>query len=140
MDPITISAIFGIGGKIIDKLFPDPEQRAKAQLEMLNMQQAGEFKMFEVLGQSDTNQTSINIEEAKSDSLFKSGWRPYIGWVCGGGFSYQLLFRPIFSWFAENMWHWTAMPSLEMETLMTLTFGVLGLGAYRTYEKTRGIK
>jgi len=140
MDPITISAIFGIGGKIIDKLFPDPEQRAKAQLELLNMQQAGEFKMFEVLGQSDTNQTSINIEEAKSDSLFKSGWRPYIGWVCGGGFSYQLLFRPIFSWLAENLWGWAPMPGLEMETLMTLTFGVLGLGAYRTYEKTRGIK
>lgn len=140
MDPVTLSAIFGIGGKIIDKLFPDPEQRAKAQIEMLKMHQEGEFKTFEMLGQSDANQTSINLEEAKSDSLFKSGWRPYIGWVCGGGFTYQLLFRPIFSWVAQNAWNWQPMPSLEMETLMTLTFGVLGLGAYRTYEKTKGVK
>lgn len=140
MDPVTLSAIFGIGGKIIDKLFPDPEQKAKAHLELLQMQQAGEFKTFEVLSQSDKNQTAVNIEEAKSDSLFKSGWRPYIGWVCGGALSYQMLFRPVFSWVAKNAWAWESMPSLEMESLMTLLFGMLGLGAYRTFEKTRGVR
>ena len=75
-----------------------------------------------------------------TDSLFKSGWRPYIGWVCGCGFFYQLLIRPILSWLAQNLWQWSPMPGLEMETLMSLTFGVLGLGAYRTYEKAKGIK
>ena len=42
MDPITISGIFGIGGKLIDKLFPNPEDKAKAQLELLRLQQSGE--------------------------------------------------------------------------------------------------
>ena len=35
MDPLTLSGIFSIGGKLIDKIFPDPEQKAKAQLELL---------------------------------------------------------------------------------------------------------
>lgn len=140
MDPMTMSAIFGIGGKIIDRLFPDPEQKAKAELELVKMQAEGQFKMYEMLGQSDNNQTDVNVEEAKSDSIFKSGWRPYIGWVCGGALSYQMLFRPIFSWVAKNAWAWESMPSLEMESLMSLMFGILGLGAYRTFEKTRGAR
>lgn len=137
MDPITISSIFAIGGKLIDKLFPDPEQKAKAHMELLKLQQDGEFKMFDVLSQSDKNQSDVNLEEARSESLFKSGWRPAIGWVCVGGLAYQVVFRPLLTWVAHNAWGWDAPPSLEMDSLMTLLFGMLGLGAYRTYEKTR---
>ena len=47
MDPITITSLFTIGSKIIDKIFPDPEQKAKAQLELLQMQQNGELSMVQ---------------------------------------------------------------------------------------------
>jgi hypothetical protein len=47
------------------------------------------------------------------------------------------MFRPIVGWVMSNWLHWTAPPSLEMETLLTLLFGMLGLGAYRTYERVR---
>lgn len=69
MDPITISSIFGIGGKIIDKLFPDPEQRAKAQLELLKMQQQGELDEVKV-------QLSAIIAEAQSPDPWTSRARP----------------------------------------------------------------
>lgn len=38
-----IGAILDIGGKLIDRFFPDPEQKAKAQLELMKMQQEGEL-------------------------------------------------------------------------------------------------
>ena len=69
MDPITISGIFGIGGKLIDKLFPDPEQRAKAQLELMKMQQAGELDEVKV-------QLSAIIAEAQSSDPWTSRARP----------------------------------------------------------------
>ena len=65
-DPVT--AALDIGGKLIDKLWPDPAQRDAAKLRLLELQQAGELA-----------QISVNQEEAKSSSLFVSGWRPSIG-------------------------------------------------------------
>ena len=69
MDPITISAIFGIGGKIIDKLFPDPEQRAKAQLELLKLQHDGELESVKI-------QLSAIMAEAQSADPWTSRARP----------------------------------------------------------------
>lgn len=135
---LGIDDAVAVGLKLIDKWFPTQQEKDKAKLDLLQMQQNGEFKMFDVLTASDKGQTDINLEEAKSESLFKSGWRPYIGWVCGGGFTYQLIFRPMVAWITQNLWGWTPPPSLEIETLTTLTFGLLGLGAYRTFEKVKG--
>lgn len=69
MDPITLTSIFSIGGKLIDKLFPDPEQRAKAQLELLKMQQDGELDSVKV-------QLSAIIAEAQSSDPWTSRARP----------------------------------------------------------------
>jgi len=40
---LGLDALLGIGGKLIDKLIPDPEQKAKAQLELAKMAQDGEL-------------------------------------------------------------------------------------------------
>jgi len=69
MDPLTLSSIFGIGGKLIDKLFPDPEQKAKAQLELLKMQQQGDLDEIKV-------QLSAIIAEAQSPDPWTSRARP----------------------------------------------------------------
>ena len=69
MDPLTISGLFGIGGKLIDKLFPDPEQKAKAQLELLRMQQAGELDEMKT-------QLSAIIADAQSQDPWTSRARP----------------------------------------------------------------
>ena len=37
-----IDSILSVGMKLVDKFFPDPEQKAKAQLELMQMQQNGE--------------------------------------------------------------------------------------------------
>lgn len=128
MDPLTLITI---GSKLIDKFFPDKEAADKAKLSLLEMQQKGELKELEVLSASDAGQVSINVEEAKSDDLFKSGWRPFIGWMCGAGLGYQFLFYPVaIAWIPK-------IQQLDMGTLVTLLFGMLGLGAYRTMEKMK---
>lgn len=69
VDPITLSGIFGIGTKIIDKLFPDPADKARAQLELLQMQQTGELDAVKV-------QLSAIIAEAQSADAWTSRARP----------------------------------------------------------------
>jgi hypothetical protein len=89
---------------------------------------------------ADAAQVDLNKIEAASTSFWKSGWRPGVGWVCVSGLAYQFLFRTIIPWLVQvcgaNV---PAMPELQMDTLMTLLFGILGLGAMRTVEKANGV-
>ncbi len=138
MNPLLVGGIFDLAGKVFDKLFPNPEEKAKAQLELFKLQQEGAFKELEAELQLSKGQLEINKAEAESPDLFRGGWRPFIGWVCGFGLMYQFLLRPILTFIlmvAETKVQ--ALPTLELETLMTLLFGILGLGAYRTIEKIR---
>jgi len=130
MNPLFLGPLVDLVGKISDKVWPDPAKKIEAQTALLQMQQSGELAMLEKLGQSDNAQVEVNKIEAASDSSFKSGWRPALGWVCVAGFSYQLLARPflIGAGFA-------GFPDLDMPTLSALTFGMLGLAGYRTVEK-----
>lgn len=141
MDPLLLGTLIGIGKDLIDRVFPDKDkqaaERASAELELLKLTQTERIqdKANEVaiaLGQNEVNKV-----EAGSDGLFRGGWRPFVGWVCGTGLAYQMVFRPIFGWAGQNFYGWVLPPSLELDTLLTLLFGMLGLGAYRTYEKIK---
>jgi hypothetical protein len=59
-----------------------------------------------------------------------------VGWVCVSALAYQMVFRPLLAWLS-SVYSWMPPPSLELDTLLTLLFAILGLGAYRTYEKTK---
>ena len=124
---------------IIDKVIPDPAQRDKAKLGVLTLQQNGQLEELKATIQLALAQAQLDNTEASSPSLFKSGWRPFIGWTCGGGLFYQFIFRPIGGWIIENWVHWPLPPSLDLTTLMPLLFGMLGLGAMRTVEKIKGV-
>lgn len=132
----------GLGGKIADIIGSRIENKqiaAQTQLEIEKAigerSHAIEMALIERDSQIAAAQSATNQIEAASDSLFKSGWRPAIGWVCVSALAYQMVFRPLLAW-ASSVWLWMPPPSLEMDTLLTLLFAILGLGAYRTYEKT----
>lgn len=126
LDPIT--AALDMGGKLIDRLWPDPTEAARAKLELFKLQQSGELAQI-------TGQMAINQEEAKSASVFVSGWRPAIGWICGAALAYQYIVRPIVSWGVIAAGHpLPPMPGLD-ENLWQLLLGMLGLGGLRTFEK-----
>ena len=126
--------------KVIDKLIPDPQAKAQAQLDLLKLQQAGEFKELDADLALKLEQIKVNAIEAQSPDFFRGGWRPFVGWVCGTGLAVQFLVAPLASWAAALYGHAIAFPSLDMGTLMTLLGGLLGLGGMRTAEKLQGIK
>lgn len=132
LDPL--STLLEIGGKVVDKLWPDPAQRDAAKLELLKMQQSGELAQLANETILMQMQADINKIEAASSSIFVSGWRPFIGWICGSGLCYQFLVYPILvAWVPK-------ITQLDMGTLVTLLAGMLGFGAMRTTEKLQVLK
>lgn len=136
---MNVLDIFTIGSKILDRVLPDPAQRAAAALEMFRAQQAGEFKELDNQLQRDLSQVDVNKTEAASTSLLVSGWRPAIGWICGAGLCVQFLVGPLCTWGAALTGHPIVFPQLDMGTLLTLLGGMLGLGSLRTLEKVKGV-
>ena len=130
LDPI--SALLDVGSKVIDRVWPDPAQAASAKLELMKLQQSGE--LAQIAGQMD-----INKAEATNPSLFVSGWRPGIGWVCGAGFAVQFVVGPLAEWGSTIYGHPVKFPQMDMGTMMPLLLGMLGLGGMRTAEKIQGV-
>ena len=77
-------------------------------------------------------QTAINEMEAKHRTIFVAGWRPFIGWVCGFALAYNFVLRDLLVWWVGQD---QVPPALQMEHLMTVLVGMLGLGGMRTFEK-----
>jgi hypothetical protein len=126
LDPVT--ALFEVGSKVLDRVLPDPAQQAAAKLELMKLQQNGELAQI-------TGQMEINKVEAASSSLFVSGWRPSIGWICGAGFAVQFVIGPLAEWGAALAGHPVKFPQMDTGTMMPLLLGMLGLGGLRTAEK-----
>lgn len=122
-----------IGMKLLDRVLPDPAQKSQAQLELLKLSQAGEFKQMDADLQLALAQVEVDKTEAQM-SGFKGGWRPLCGYVCVTGLAYQFLLQPLLAW-ASGIYHWTPPPVLDLGSLLTLLMGMLGLGTMRTYEK-----
>ena len=138
MNPLLLKGAIDFGKGLIDRFLPDPAQKAAAELELARMEQTGELAKLASATDLAKLQIQTNIEEAKNANWFVSGWRPAVGWTCAGGLFYQVIARPILGWVMQNLFGWTLPPQLEMDTLMTVLFGMLGLGAYRTVEKVKG--
>ena len=136
MTPI-LGGILDAGLKILDKVIPDPAAKAAAQLELLKLQQAGEFKALEADLQLALAQTTITEVEAAAPDVFRGGWRPAAGWVCVAGLAYQFLFQPLAAW-SGGIHGWAPPPVLDLGDLYGLLFGMLGLGAYRSFERLKG--
>jgi hypothetical protein len=126
LDPVT--ALFEVGSKVLDRVLPDPAQQAAAKLELMKLQQNGELAQI-------TGQMDINKAEAASSSLFVSGWRPSVGWVCSAGFAVQFVIGPMAEWGAALAGHHVKFPQMDTGTMMPLLLGMLGLGGLRTAEK-----
>lgn len=130
---IPVLSILEIGAKLLDKVIPDKEAREKAQAELIRAAQDQDFQLA-------LAQIKVNEEEAKSDSLFKSGWRPFVGWTCSTSFALHFVIFPIINFFIVALGYKEVVISFDMVTLTTTLGGLLGIGGLRTYEKIKGIK
>ena len=73
---IPILDILGIGMKVLDKFFPDPEQKAKAQLELMQMQQNGELAKMQADMAEQQELTKRHTADMASDSWLSKNIRP----------------------------------------------------------------
>lgn len=131
---MSIIPLFDAITPVINKVLnfiPDPQQKLEAQQSLLN-----------TIHQWDADQTAINVEEAKSESIFVSGWRPFIGWVCGLAFAYKFIIQPflIFGLVAYgSTFDYKQLPTLDWSELSMVLMGLLGLGGLRSIEKVKGV-
>ncbi len=81
-------------------------------------------------------QVELNKIEAGHRTMFVAGWRPFIGWTCGIALAYNYIARDLLAWAVTASGSTMALPpALQMEHLMTILLGMLGLGGMRTVEK-----
>ena len=131
--PILIEPL----SRLLDKLIPDPDARARAQAELLKSEREAELETLRLALSADQSQMNINAQEAAHPDLFVSGWRPFIGWVCGVAFCYHFVLQPLLAFIISNSGHQVVLPVFDMEELSTVLMGMLGLGGLRTIEKVR---
>jgi len=87
-----LGAVLSIGEKLIDKFFPDPEQKAKAQLELLQMQQDGDFKKIEADIVEAQELSKRQQADMTSDSWLSKNIRPMtLIFILGGYFVFAMM-------------------------------------------------
>lgn len=139
MNPMLLGPLARIVEEIIDRVIPDREGRAKAKQELEMEMLKRRTEIIEAAKSSDAGQVEINKIEAADPSLFKSGWRPAMGWVGVFALSYQFVLRPFLTWLSPELGLVNPPPVLDLGDLLTLLAGMLGLGTLRTVEKTKGV-
>jgi hypothetical protein len=125
-----IAALLPLIGDILDRVLPDDKSKEQAKLEMAKMALESRTIELNAIRDVDVAQAQVNAAEASTD-LFRGGWRPFIGWVSGVGLAYQFVAYPMLNGYYPQL------TPLDTESLMWLITGMLGLGAYRTFEKVK---
>jgi hypothetical protein len=82
-------------------------------------------------------QIKVNAIEAQSDNIFKSGWRPSVGWICSIAFALHFVIFPLLNWFLMLCKQQPILVPFHMDTLLTVLLGLLGMGTLRTVEKMK---
>lgn len=131
MNPLLIAPVLEIGKGLIDRLFPDPQEKARAELELLKLTRDGDLQQV-------MKQLEINAKEAANPNLFVSGGRPFYLWIGGVGFGYAVLLQPLLSWVA-SIKGWPLPPVADVELLWVVVSGLLGISGLRSVEKVKGV-
>lgn len=125
MDLTGIGAVADLATGVINKIWPDKSEQEKQELAAAVMVVQG--------------QIATNTEEAKSPSVFVSGWRPFIGWVCGSACAWNWIGLPIASLGLRLAGVTVELAPASLTEMMPILLGMLGLGGLRTFEKVQGV-
>jgi len=128
-----LQALIGPVTGLLDKFIEDKDQKNALAHEIATMSErhAQQLAMAQI---------EVNKAEAASGSVFKGGWRPFIGWVCGFAFAYHFILQPLllFGILVAGV-SLPPLPAFDMSQMMPVLLGMLGLGGLRTYEKKTGV-
>jgi len=131
LDPFT--AGFDLIKTGLDKFFPDADTELKGKLAEAASQINNDYQL-------QLAQLDINKAEASSPSLFVSGWRPAIGWICGFSLAYAAIIEPIARFIASVIFAYVGtFPAIDTDITLQILMGLLGLAGMRTFEKHKGV-
>ena len=126
-----LQALIGPVSSLLDKFIEDKDQKNALAHEIATLatRQAHEANM---------GQIEINKAEAQHRSMFVAGWRPFLGWGLSFAMLWHFVLAPI-TIFGFSYAGVTApdLPVFDMDSLLTVLMGMLGLGGLRTVEKIK---
>ena len=127
-----IDKLIGPVTGLLDKFIPDADTKAKLAHEVATMAQNHAQELAKA-------QLEVNKVEAAHKSLFVSGWRPAVGWVCVLGMFGNFITIPFSNFVLALFGIDIVIPLVPLETMMPVLMGMLGLGAMRSYEKKNAV-
>lgn len=132
------SALFDFGKTLIDKLFPDPAEKAKAEATLLEMQQSGEIQRAQI-------RMSAILAEAQSQDKWTSRARPsflyviYVMILASIPMGALYAFNPVLAnAIAVGMKQW--LDAIPQPLWMLFGTGYLGYSASRSFDKAKIIR
>lgn len=128
-----IANLIGPVTGLLDKFIEDKDQKARLAHDLATMAE----KHAQDLAKA---QLEVNKIEASHPSLFVSGWRPAVGWVCVLGMAGNFMVIPFSNFVLALLEIDVVIPMIDTATMMPVLMGMLGLAGMRTYEKKSGVE
>ena len=114
---------------ILGKFVADKDLKAKREHELKTE-----------IHRANLAQIEVNKAEASHKSMFVTGWKPVVGWVCAFALAYHFILQPIMVFAISIYGVSITLPEFDMGSLMTILMGMLGLGGLRTFEKVKQVQ
>ena len=117
---------------LLSRVIPDKSERDKLAHEIATIAEKQSHE--QIMAQLEVNKT-----EAAHKSLYVAGWRPFIGWSCGIAMAFNFIGLPLIGTLSVLYDTPLELPPLDLEVMMPVLLGMLGLGGMRSYEKRTGV-
>ena len=128
-----IQALIGPVTGLLDKFIQDKDLKAQLAHDIATMAEKHQ-------AENSLSQLEVNKTEAQHRSIFVAGWRPFLGWGLASAMIWHFVLAPIVMFiFAYSGMEAPELPAFDMDSLMTVLLGMLGLGGLRTFEKSKGL-
>jgi hypothetical protein len=118
---------------LLDKFIEDKDKKNAIAFQLSTMAERHAQELAKA-------QIAVNQKEAAHKSLFVAGWRPAVGWVCVLGMASNFMVIPLANFALALAESTVVVPILDLTQMMPVLMGMLGLGAMRTMEKTKGVQ
>ena len=121
-----VELLVGPVAALLEKVVPDLDERKRLAHDIATL--AEKQAHSQVMAQIE-----VNKQEAAHKSLFVAGWRPFTGWACGLALANNFIVVPYLGAFG------VAITPLDLEVMLPVLLGMLGLAGARSYEKRNGV-
>ena len=128
-----LEQLIGPVSGLLDKFIEDKDKKNAIAFELSTMAERHAQELAKA-------QIAVNQKEAAHKSLFVAGWRPAVGWVCVLGMASNFMVIPLANFALALAESTVVVPVLDLTQMMPVLMGMLGLGAMRPMEKTKGVQ